>query len=65
MQSELENLRRLLEMALPFVESQQQAERMLDGFRKPAPKRPIDEFVEQIKDAINHPRPQPTHSSAA
>ena len=46
-----QHLRTLLEMAQPFVESQAQAERMLDGFGKKQ-RRPVDELLERINSAI-------------
>lgn len=49
--AEITELRTLLEIARPFVDSQAQAERMLDGFG-PRPHRPIDKFLERIDAAI-------------
>ena len=49
--AEVTELRTLLEIARPLVESQAQAERMLDGFGK-RKQRPIDDFLERIDAAI-------------
>ena len=49
-QAERQKLRRLLEISLPYVESQAKAEHLLDGFRPQI--RPLDKVVEEIRQAL-------------
>ena len=49
-QAERQRLRRLLEISFPYVESQAEAEHMLDGFRPQT--RPLDKVVEEIRQAL-------------